>query len=117
MDDGNYPNRRLENNHFFFLITENGRALGYIWIEIRDYQENAFLRAYQSLFVHHISIAIDHQNKGLGKQFMNKVMEFALERNIKRIELDYWSDNENAKSFYEKMGFTPYREFVFKELD
>ena len=39
------------------------------------------------------------------------------ERGIKRIELDYWSDNENAKSFYKKIGFNTYREFVFRDIE
>ncbi len=104
-------------NHYFFIIRDNNQDLGYTWIEIREYQENAFLKAYKSIFVHHISIASEYQNKGLGKELMNKVKEFAVERGIKRIELDYWSDNENAKRFYKKIGFNIYREFVFKNIE
>jgi diamine N-acetyltransferase len=104
-------------NHNFFIIKDNGQALGYTWFEIREYQENAFLNSYRSIIVHHLSIAIEFQNKGLGKQLMNKVMEYANERDIKRIELDYWSSNENAKKFYEKIGFNTYREFVYKDLE
>lgn len=112
-----FKNMMDNQNHYFFIIQDNDQALGYAWIEIREYQENAFLHTYRSIFVHHISLAIEYQNRGLGKQLMNKVIEFASERKINRIELDYWSDNENAKKFYEKIGFNTYREFVFKDLE
>ncbi|WP_157272599.1 GNAT family N-acetyltransferase [Paenibacillus daejeonensis] len=103
--------------HLFFIIpSQGGEALGYVWIEIKAYHENAFLHAYQSIFVQHLCVAKAHKNKGLGKQLMNKVMEVAVERGIQRIELDYWSMNEDAKQFYSKLGFEVYREFAFKHL-
>jgi ribosomal protein S18 acetylase RimI-like enzyme len=112
-----FKNMIGSENHYFFIIKDNSQALGYIWFEIREYQENAFLNAYKSIFVHHLSIAIEYQNQGLGKQLMNKVRDFANERDIKRIELDYWSSNESAKKFYEKIGFNTYREFVYRDLE
>jgi ribosomal protein S18 acetylase RimI-like enzyme len=110
--------RMMENpNFYFFIIKDNGQNLGYTWIEIKEYQESAFLNSYRSIIIHQISIVLEHQNKGLGQQLMIKINEFAIERNINRIELDYWSNNKNAKKFYQKNGFNTYREFVFKDLE
>jgi ribosomal protein S18 acetylase RimI-like enzyme len=102
--------------HIFLLLTEEDKCLGYSWIEIRQYPSNPFRKPYKSVFVHHISIVKEAQNKGLGKGLLNRIYEIAKEQGIEKIELDYWTDNEIAKQFYEKNGFIKYREFVYKDL-
>lgn len=104
-------------NFYFYVIKENETNLGYAWIEIKEYQENAFMKAYKSIFVHQLSISTEHRNKGLGVQLMDKINEVAKENDIRKIELDYWTDNEAAQRFYEKTGFKGYREFVYKHLE
>jgi ribosomal protein S18 acetylase RimI-like enzyme len=113
----NYFKKIMENPNFLFLIIkDNDQNFGYTWIEIRDNQENAFTKSNKSIFIHHLSIAIEHRNKGLGLTLMNKIKEIAIDKGIGRIELDYWNDNEIAKKFYEKSGFIKYREFVYKDF-
>ncbi|QMV40035.1 GNAT family N-acetyltransferase [Cohnella cholangitidis] len=104
-------------NFYFYVIKENETNLGYAWIEIKEYQENAFMKAYKSIFVHQLSISTEYRNKGLGVKLMDKINEVAKENNIRKIELDYWTDNEAAQRFYEKLGFKGYREFVYKYLE
>jgi len=47
---------------------------------------------------------------------MEAVYDIAKENGIKSVELDYWVENEEAKTFYKKLGFTKYREFVYMSL-
>jgi hypothetical protein len=75
-------------NFYFYLIGNEQSYIGYVWIEIKEYHENAFMKAYKSVFVHQLNIA-----------------------------KDYWTDNEIAKKFYEKTGYKRYREFVYKDCD
>ncbi|OAB36989.1 GNAT family N-acetyltransferase [Paenibacillus glacialis] len=104
------------SNFQFYTIEENDMALGYVWIEIKEYKENAFRKSYKSIYVHQLNILEAHRNKGLGKKIMNKVNDIAELNNIKKIELDYWSKNDSAKNFYEKNGYIRYREFLYKDL-
>jgi diamine N-acetyltransferase len=90
--------------------------LGYAWIEIRNYPENAFKKAYPSVYVHQISISESHRKKGYGSKLMEEIYHIAKTNHIDMIELDYWCDNHSAKEFYKKQGFTKYREFVYKEV-
>lgn len=109
--------RVMENpKNIFLIIKDNDQYLGYAWLEIREYQESAFTKSSKSVFVHHLSILKVHQNKGYGLSLMDRIYEIAEINRISRVELDYWSDNEIAKKFYEKNEFNRYREFVFKEL-
>ncbi|CAM4004058.1 GNAT family N-acetyltransferase [Lederbergia lenta] len=107
----------MKNKSFIFLLVEdNDVAVGYAWIGIRDYTEDAFKKAYNSVYVHQISIDETKQHKGYGSRLMEEVYAIAKNNGIDLIELDYWFDNNVAKEFYQKQGFSPYREFVYKKV-
>jgi diamine N-acetyltransferase len=105
-----------KDNFIFLLLEEDDKSLGYAWIELRNYPENAFKRAYKSLHVHQISIVDNQRNKGYGSKLMNEIENIARQNNINKIELDYWFTNDIAKNFYKKNNFVTYREFVYKDL-
>jgi ribosomal protein S18 acetylase RimI-like enzyme len=103
-------------NHLFFVIQAGEQELGYIWIEIKEYKENAFRKPYRSIYVHQLNILEGYGNRGLGTRLLNKVEEIAKTNQIKKIEVDYWLNNEIAANFYKKNGYIKYREFVDKDL-
>lgn len=112
-----YFSKAMGDSRFlFYMIEDDGDYYGYAWLEIKEYPENAFMKAYRSVFVHQLSINSEHRGKSLGSQLMNTIYEFAASRGIQKIELDYWADNTLAKSFYEKQGFQAYRAYIFKDL-
>lgn len=127
-----YPNHFKEHNHVevseffksimtnlnyqFYIIEEQGQELGYIWIEIKEYQENPFRKAYKSLYIHQLNVIKSYHNQGLGQQLMNKAYEIAIQKQIKKIEVDYWVNNEMAKNFYSKNGYIAYKEYRYKDL-
>jgi diamine N-acetyltransferase len=84
--------------------------------EIRHNPENAFKKAYKFMYVHQISISESSRNTGFGTMLMEKIYGIARLNEVKQIELDYWCFNHIAKSFYQKQGFTIYRELVYKNL-
>ncbi|GMA64177.1 GNAT family N-acetyltransferase [Alicyclobacillus fastidiosus] len=107
----------VKNDSFIFLLLEDGNdALGYAWVELRNYPQNAFTKARQALFVHQISIVNDQKRRGYGTALMNHIYDIAREQSIETVELDYWANNEVAKNFYKKQGFSGYREFVYKRV-
>ncbi|WP_078576522.1 GNAT family N-acetyltransferase [Salipaludibacillus agaradhaerens] len=113
----NVFNRLVESDHFIFLLLEEDeKAVGYAWIEIRDYPENPFIKGYKSLYVHQISIIEEKRHKGGGSLLMASIYRIAKEKDITIVELDYWVKNESAKNFYKKEQFETQRECVFKRL-
>ncbi|WP_186579266.1 GNAT family N-acetyltransferase [Aquibacillus kalidii] len=103
-------------NSIFLLLEDSNQALGYVWAEIFDYPDSEFGHSYRSLYIHQISIVKKAQSKGYGSKLMENIYMFARNNGIFKIELDYWADNEIAKSFYKKQGFKKVREFVYKDL-
>lgn len=107
----------VQNENFIFLLLEDQEEeIGYAWIEIRQYPENAFTKSYQSVFVHNFSINSMKRNQGYGSQLMDEIYQIAKSNGIDLIQLDYWYENTIAKDFYQKQGFQVYRQFVYKDL-
>ncbi|MBB6732698.1 GNAT family N-acetyltransferase [Cohnella zeiphila] len=107
----------VKNDLFIFLLLEDANEpLGYAWVELRNYHQNAFTKARQALFVHQISIVNGQKRRGYGTALMNYIYDLAREQSIETVELDYWANNEVAKNFYKKQGFSGYREFVYKSV-
>ncbi|WP_059170539.1 GNAT family N-acetyltransferase [Bacillus sp. FJAT-27445] len=107
----------IDKEEFYFLLLEDDdQSLGYAWIELRNYPDNAFKKSYKSVYVHQISIVESQRKKGYGSELMNKITDIAKENGINKIELDYWFKNEIAKNFYKKNEFVKYREFVYKDI-
>ncbi|MFE3896812.1 MULTISPECIES: GNAT family N-acetyltransferase [unclassified Priestia] len=107
----------MKDDRFIFLLGENeGQHVGFAWLEIKQYSETVFKKTYKSIYVHQINIAEPYKNKGFGSSLMKEIYSIAREKEITTIELDYWSDNTIAESFYEKEGFVTYRKMAYKEL-
>ncbi|HZG78591.1 MAG TPA: GNAT family N-acetyltransferase, partial [Paenibacillus sp.] len=60
--------KAVENPNFlFFLVTNGEEDAAYLWIEIRAYSENAFIRAHTSVYVHHLGVVERYRHQGIGK--------------------------------------------------
>ena len=105
-----------DNSFVFLLLEDENESLGYAWVELRNYPETVFTKARQALFVHQISIVNDQKRRGHGTELMKHIYDIAREQGIETVELDFWANNEVAKNFYSKQGFTGYREFVCKRV-
>ena len=84
-----YKNIIDHEGYIFLLIEDNNEALGYAWIELKDYPENPFKLARKFIYVHQISISSHVRSKGYGTQLMSKIEEIAKTNGITTIELDY----------------------------
>jgi ribosomal protein S18 acetylase RimI-like enzyme len=87
----------------FFFVYFNNEIAGYLKVNTNDAQSEEM--GEESLEVERIYIKSPFQKHGLGKYLLNKAIEIAMERNIKKIWLGVWEKNENAIAFYKKMGF------------
>jgi ribosomal protein S18 acetylase RimI-like enzyme len=105
------------NPNFLFFIATNGEEdAAYLWVEIREHPENAFMHARTSVYIHHLNVVERYRNQGIGKRLLEKVCDIARTRAIGKVELDYWIGNREAQNFYEKQGFQAYRSHMDKEI-
>ncbi|MCI1773045.1 GNAT family N-acetyltransferase [Paenibacillus lautus] len=87
----------------FYFIYVNGKIAGYLKINTHHAQSEAM--GDDCLEIERIYIKQSYHKQGLGKYLMNKAVEIALEKNLRKIWLGVWEKNENAINFYNKMGF------------
>ncbi|WP_047985643.1 GNAT family N-acetyltransferase [Ornithinibacillus californiensis] len=107
----------VDKAEYVFLVLEDADIpLGFAMLEIRAYPETIFKKSYQSVYVHQLGVNATKRGKGYGSFLMKEIEKLAKEHEIHQIELDYWSNNEEAKNFYKKNDYDIHREFVFKRV-
>jgi len=55
-----------------------------------------------------ISVKPQHQQKGIGKEIMNYIINFCKSNNVKYIYLEVAENNQKAINLYKKFGFEVY---------
>jgi len=105
-----------EENWFCYIVSCDGKDAGYALFYIRDYQENPFRKAYRGIHIDQIGITPEYRQKGIGKAFIKEIEKIAVKEKASQIELTHWELNEDAKCFYESLGFDTYIRFVVKKI-
>jgi ribosomal protein S18 acetylase RimI-like enzyme len=72
---------------------------------------------YASFHIDQMSVDEEYQGKGIGSQLFEFIKQLSQEKGVKRIQLDVWADNEQAKAFYAKLGFEQTRMELQYKLD
>ena len=93
-----------------FLAEVEGRPAGYVFGEIRRRAETPFSYAHEMLYLHHISVAPDFRNRGVGRALLEAVRAAAGEQGISLMAADVWSFNEDARAFFRRCRLTPFIE-------
>ncbi len=80
----------------FYGAYRKGKLLGYA--EWRYQEEN--------LFLNNIYLAHDSRGNGLGRELFHQGVHVLSTPNTNHLSLDVFEDNDGAKSWYERLGFT-----------
>lgn len=104
-------------NCYCYLVKLNNAAIGYAIFFIKEAKENAFHYTIKTLYIDQISVLPKYQRTGAGKILMQKAEQLAKEYSIKKIELDHWTSNTVAASYFRKNGYRLYKERLFKLVD
>lgn len=109
--------KQLQDSAWHCLIARHGdQEAGYVLFYLREYQENPFRRAYRGVHIDQISVLPAFKRKGIGKALMSEVEAFARREGVSQLELTYWERNDEARTFYEELGFEPRIRFVTRPL-
>lgn len=99
-----------------FLAKRNETVMGYVIAIITDLPENPFQHARRYVELDQLLVLEDHRQQGVGKELLDAVVAFAREHGINRIQLNHWTMNAEARSFFNANGFSYCREVMYKEL-
>jgi ribosomal protein S18 acetylase RimI-like enzyme len=88
----------------------NETVAGYLFCERRERAETALTYASCALYIHHLGVSAEHRRQGIGRALMSAAQSFATESGISRIEVDFWTFNDEARAFYAAQGFVSFNE-------
>jgi ribosomal protein S18 acetylase RimI-like enzyme len=92
------------------LLAEEKQPIGYLWAQFQNRPEGWTQFGMRLLYVQHIAVAPQFRRKGVGRSLLTRAVEIARQQGIKRVELDVWSFNSEARRFYAKHGFAVFNE-------
>lgn len=88
-----------------FIGEVNGAVIGYVYVVVIERPESVFTWAQRYAYVNQISVLPGFRGLGYGELLMRRVIDFANEYDLLRLQLDVWAFNEGATDFYERLGF------------
>ena len=97
-----------EGNVFGYFDEENKKLVACIGIVIN--KENKYGE------VEHLLVNPDFQRKGIAKELMKFIEEYAREMKLKTLRLNVRCKNNNAINFYEHSGYLKHAYIMTKEL-
>jgi GNAT superfamily N-acetyltransferase len=90
-----------------------GAVVGYAFVKLGRPPDDAMHRPRVFAYVEEVVVSSDHRNLGVGKALMYRVEGWARDPKVDQIELTVWEFNEEARKFYESLGYTTsYRRMV-----
>jgi GNAT superfamily N-acetyltransferase len=110
-----YPNWEVIQNDIQktvgFVLTEKETIVGYCAVIINDEPAYAningkWLTTGDFVVLHRIAVSKNHLGKGLAKQMLKHIEEYAMSRSIKSVKADTNFDNAAMITIFKKMGYT-----------
>jgi GNAT superfamily N-acetyltransferase len=87
-----------------FLVSEDEEPVAFAMVRIRPEGEASFATGTGVVEVDAMAVAPSHRGQGLGSLLLERVHEWAAERDISFVSLSVMAGNEEAERFYRRYG-------------
>jgi ribosomal protein S18 acetylase RimI-like enzyme len=86
--------------------------LGFLSYRESALPESGLTNNIPMIFIHHMGVKRIYRKQSIGTALMDAVFKIANLKNIKRVQLDVWTLNLDAKNFFQKRGFRTINEIM-----
>jgi ribosomal protein S18 acetylase RimI-like enzyme len=98
------------------FVAEAGKdIIGYCLAIIEKYPP--FFESKGRGLVQNVAVTQQYRRRGIGKQLLKKTQSWFSKKGVQRVEAYVAKTNKISKGFWAKMGFTPFVETVFREIE
>jgi diamine N-acetyltransferase len=95
-----------EQNHVF-IAEVDGQAVGYAIAIVFSAPETSYSKSSDVIYLNQMSVNDEQRGQGIGTALMQAVFDLARAENVRRLVLNVWHFNSDARAFYEHLGFEP----------
>ena len=99
-----------ENSQRVLVAQRAGVIVGYARLEVQHRPETMIKFTRAQLYIHEFGVALHARASGVGTALVAHIKDIAREEGIRRIGVDVFVGNEEARHFYESRGFAAERE-------
>lgn len=96
-----------KNNNIIYVAKDNNKIVGYIYCKITSIENGPTIQL--EALIDGIYVLEDYRNQGIATALINKIKEWAKQKNIKYLLLNVLEENENAIRLYYKEGFLDFQ--------
>jgi ribosomal protein S18 acetylase RimI-like enzyme len=96
----------------FYFARVNNRVVGYLKINTASSQTER--KNDNSLEIERLYVLHEFHGRQVGQQLFDKAIEIAHAQDVDYVWLGVWEKNARALRFYEKNGFTPFDQHIFR---
>ena len=100
----------VRNENSVILVAENdeGELVGALVAVVGEWPSMEIFHGGRYVVVQELSVCPFARRVGIGKALMTAAEQWATAHGIDRIQLSVWDKNQDAISFYEALGYSPY---------
>ncbi len=91
----------------FVAADEDDKCVGYAFTVFEHHPETNNTYAEDVLYLDDLCVSYQCRGQHVGRLLFDRVREYAQEKNCRRITLNVWEHNDNARAFYDRMGMRP----------
>jgi diamine N-acetyltransferase len=103
-------------NHIVLVADAEGEVAGYVTIWIGGAQDSDVMFPSESIFIGELAVASTHRRRGVGRLLFAAVEAEGRNRNVETIGLSVNSLNDEARAFYESLGYLAQGEYRRKVM-
>jgi diamine N-acetyltransferase len=107
----------LADSTSLMLVAEEAKPAGYLWAQFQNRPDGWTRFGMRLLYIQHMAVAPQFRRRGVGTLLLKRSVDIARQAGIKRVELDVWSFNSEAKRFYAEHGFEVFNERMAFKTD
>ncbi len=107
--NGLLPDGLRTPNHALWIVEDEGRRVGVLWVHIRQAERRAF--------IYDIAIEEHERGKGYGAAALVALEDALRPQGIAHVALSVFGQNAIARSLYDKMGYRVAATYMLKRIE
>lgn len=109
-----FEHRYLEKNNRLLIAKVENKIVAYLYIRITSSEDGPF-RKLEAL-IDGLYVEEEYRNRGIATKLIDEATKWARKMNVGYINLKVLSQNEVAKTLYQKLNFSSFEQVLRKEI-